>query len=233
MDKRLLCNFRDTIESAYLVFPVYLVDKGIHEHIGTYLVVLQLLVVSTFLVIQNAGQQVVGEVALLQFVELGKQQILHLIKTLSLLGGTHKHETTHVMTQHRASTCTLNLHSLVQVEIEESGSSVVQHLLQQFEGISLERVGLFCLPTNPNLLSLLTYHGGILGLGQYGLFGEHWLTYISTWFPIREVLVDENDGLVRIQVASHTDSHVVGHVPLVKIVLYIRDGGVLQVLLRA
>ena len=97
--KILLRDLRDTIEFAYFVFPVYLVDKGIHKHISAHLVVLQLLVVVTFLVIQNAGQQVVREVTLLQFVNLGKKQLLHLVKTLPLLGGTREQETTQVMTQ--------------------------------------------------------------------------------------------------------------------------------------
>ena len=51
--------------------------------------------------------------------------------------------------------------------------------------------------------------------------------------PLTEILVDDGDDLVRIEVSSHTDGHVIRTVPLVEVVLDVGDAGVLQVLLRA
>ena len=31
----LLRNFRDTVDTSHLLFPIHLIDKGIHKHVGT------------------------------------------------------------------------------------------------------------------------------------------------------------------------------------------------------
>ena len=47
---------------------------------------------AALLVVDDRGQQVVGEVALLQFVNLSEHQGLHLVETLPLLRGTQQEE---------------------------------------------------------------------------------------------------------------------------------------------
>ena len=66
----LLRDSGDTIQFADLILPVYLIDESIHKHISSHLVALQTLVVSTFLIIDDARQEVVWEVTLLQLVDL-------------------------------------------------------------------------------------------------------------------------------------------------------------------
>ena len=62
----------------------------------------------------------------------------------------------------------LYLHGLVQVEVEETGTSVAQHVFHQLQRVSLCLIGLLCAPSHPDCLSLLTNDGRILRLGQRG-----------------------------------------------------------------
>ena len=87
-------------------------------------------------------------------------------------------------------------------------------------------------PAHPYLLCLLPYNGGVLRRGQWGQRGKGWLLHVCTGLPTTEVLVDDGNGLVWIEITSHTDGYVVRTIPLIEIVLDVRDGGVLQVLLR-
>ena len=82
------------------------------------------------------------------------------------------------------------------------------------------------------MLSLLTNHRRICRSREGFLYGEHRLRHICPWFPTTKILIDEGDGLVRIEVTGHTDRHVIGHVPLLEVVLDIHDRRVLQVFLR-
>ena len=149
----------DAFDAAHHLFPVNLVDEGIDELVGTSAVALQQLVVTAFLVVDDAWQQVVGEVALLQFVNLGKHQASHLFEALSLLWRSHKEEAAVVVHQFAGAYSTLHLHCLVEVEVEESCASVAQHVLQQLEGVGLQRVGLLCSPCHPHLFCLLSDNG--------------------------------------------------------------------------
>ena len=87
------------------------------------------------------------------------------------------------MHQLRTAIGPLHLHLLGQIQVKETCTPVAQHILHQFEGICLQRVGLLSLPTHPDLLGLRSHDSGILGLGQHGLLREHGLTHISTGFP--------------------------------------------------
>ena len=127
---------------------------------------------------------------------------------------------------------TLHLHRLVQIQVEESGLAIAQHIFHQRQRICLQGISLQCAPSYPHLLCLLANHCRILGLREFRQRSELRLTHILAWFPLAKVLIDNLNGLVRIQVATHTDGHIVGYIPFLEIVLDIGDRGVLQVLLR-
>ena len=224
-------NLRDTVNLTDLLFPVYLVDKGIHKHIGTYLIMLQSLVVVTLLVVDDARQQVIGEVTLLQLINLCQQQVFHLIQALPILRCCPQQEKATVMHQLGATDGTLHFHGLVQIQVKEASPTIAQHILHQLQGISLQRVCRLGLPSHPDLLCLLANDGSVLGSRQYGLLREYRLFHVSTRFPTAEVLLDDGDGLVWIKISCHTDGHIIRTVPLIEVVLDIRNRWVLQMLL--
>ncbi len=117
----------------------------------------------------------------------------------------------------------LHLHGLVQIQVEQSGTTVAQYILHQLQGISLQGIGLLGTPSHPYTLGLWTYDGSILGLRKSWQWCKGWLLYISTWLPTAEVLIDDSDGLIRIKITSHTDCHIIGAIPLVEVVLDIGD----------
>ena len=203
-----------------------------YKHIGPSAVTLQQLVVAALLIIDDAGQQVVGEVTLLQFVNLGKHQGLHLIETLSLLRCTQQEECPVIVQQLRATHGAHHLHGLVQIQVEETCTPVAQHIFHQIKGIGLKGISLFGAPSHPDLLSLLSYDRGILGLVQWRQRSKAGLLHVSTGFPATKILLDDGNGLVRVKVTCHTDGHVVRTIPLIEIVLDIRNRRVLQMLLR-
>lgn len=174
-----------------------------------------------------------GKSPFLQFVYLSQHEALHLVEALPLLGRSHQEEGPVVVQQFSTSCCALHLHRLVQVEVEESGPSVAQHVLHQFEGVGLQGVGLLGAPAHPYLLCLLSDDGRVLGLCQRGQWCEDGLPHVGTGLPTAEVCVDDGDGLVGVEVTGHADGYVVGAVPLVEVVLDVDNRGVLQVLLRA
>ena len=120
----------------------------------------------TLHVIDDARQQVVGEVAFLQFVNLCQHQTAHLFKRLTFLRSTHQDKASVVVHQFWRGESTLHLHLLVQVEIEETCLAIAQHILHQFQRIGLLGVGLQRTPSYPYLFCLLTNHRGILRLRE-------------------------------------------------------------------
>ena len=115
-----------------------------------------MLIVAALLVVDDARQQVVGEVALLQFVDLSQHQALHFVKALSLIRRTHQEESTVVAQQFGPTGCTLHLHRLVQVEVEKAGTSVTQHVLHQLQRVCLQLISLLGAPSHPDGLRLLS-----------------------------------------------------------------------------
>ena len=114
----LLGNLGDAVNLSYLLLPVYLINKGIDKQVCTPTVTLQQLVIAAFLVIDDAGQEVIGKVTFLQFLNLSQQQVFHLVECLSLFGSTCHDEATMIAQQFRATKGGLHLHRLVQVQVE-------------------------------------------------------------------------------------------------------------------
>ena len=228
----LLGHLRHTVQLAYLLLPGDAVDKGIHKLTGAPLVALEGSLVVELHIVDHTRQEIVGEVTLLQVLDLGQHQVSHLLERLLGLGHTYQDERGIVLfvLEHGAST--QHLHLLVQVDVEDTRLAIVQHIADHVEGITLQVGGFLGEPAHPHVLCLLTYDGSIHGGSQRLLDGEHRLRNVGPWLPTAEILVDDGDGLVHIEVARHTDGHIVGHIPLLEVVLDIGDRGILQVLLR-
>ena len=129
------------------------------------------------------------------------------------------------------SLCCHNLHRLIEVCVEESGTTVAQHRRNDVKGVGLQRCCLFATPCHTDKGCLLTNDSCIGRSAQYWLGREYWLADILTGLHSAEILVDDGYYLIGIEITSHTDRHIVGHIPLPEIVLDIGDGRVLQVIL--
>ena len=178
-------------------------------------------------IVDDTGQQVLWEVALLQLVDFGKHEAAHLLKGLSFLGDTHQDKAAVVVHQFRRGISTLDLHGLVQVEVEKTSLAIAQHTLQELQRVGLQTIGLLRAPSYPDLLGFLTNDGRILGLQQFRQGIELRLADIVTRLPIAKILLDNGHRLVWVEVATHADGHIVGHIPLLEIVLDIGDGRIL------
>ena len=73
----------DAVEAANALFPRHLIDIGVDEHIGTGHVALHRVVVVQLGVVDDRRQQVVGEVAALQFLDFGNHQVFGFLKGLA------------------------------------------------------------------------------------------------------------------------------------------------------
>ena len=78
---------------------------------------------------------------------------------------------------------------------------------------------------------MYTNNGGIGRSREGTLNGEYGLTDISTGLPLSKIAVENGNHLVGVEITCHTDGHIVRHIPLIKVVLDIGDGRILQVFL--
>ena len=139
-----------------------------------------------------------------------------------------------------ASLCYLYLHILVEIQIEDTGLSVAEHIANDVEGVALQVRGFFGQPSHPYLIGLLSDDRGVGRSRQRTLVWEYGLCHClqllavrtTGRLPLSEVTLDDGHHLVGVKVASHTDGYIVGNVPVVEVVLDIGDGRILQVLLR-
>ena len=195
-------------------------------------VVLDSMLVRELHIVDDAGQQVVAELTLFQIIQLSQHEAANLLQRLTGLGLTNQQERRIVLLGLQTRTSTLHTHLLIEVEVEEACLAIAQHIADNIERITSQLTGFRCQPSHPYLLGLFANDSGI-GRGlQRLLLGEYGLRDISTGLPLSEILLDEGDGLVGIEVTSHTDGHIVGHIPLLEVVFDIGNRRILQVILR-
>ena len=223
----------DAVDALHGVLPLDAVDEGVLEHRCASAVVLQLTHLVELHIVDDGRQEVVGEVAALEFLDFREQQVAGFFQRLP---GTRiaGHEEQAVVCQLVvAGAGSEHEHLLVDVEVQKSGSSVAEHLAEQRQGVAGAVLGSGELPADVEVLGLQTHHGGVHGLGDGchgGIFG---LVAIGIGLPVAEVFFQDGDGLLRVEVAGHADGDVVRAVVVLEVVLDVRDAGVLQVVLRA
>ena len=125
-----------------------------------------------------------------------------------------------------------HLHLLIDVEVEQAGSTVVQHQINHIQSIALQRGCFLEAPAKPYILGLRTNDSSISRSSNLGQCWELRLIDVIAGFPLSEVLVDDSYHLIGIEVTSQADGHIVGYIPLLEIVLDISDRRILQMLLR-
>ncbi len=228
----LLGHLSFSVQLTNLLLPRCLVDEGLDEAVGTEIVALQHVVVVQLGVADDRRQQVVGEFSALQFFYFFEQQGLHFVEALAFLRRTGHQEARIVAHRLHAAPSVEHLHLLVDVQVDESGIAVAEHALDDLERVHLQRIAAVEAPSQPDGLGFKAVDGGVARRSDGLQGGELRLTDVGSGFPRAEILVDDGDDLVGIEVAGHADGHVVRTVPLVEVVLDVRDRRVLQMLLR-
>ena len=126
-----------TVDSMYGILPFYTIDECVDISVSSLLVVVERFVIIEFLVVDDAWQQVIGEVALLDVVDFAQQQLAHIVESLSFFWCSCHYE--HGIVLHGAASCPrlLYLHGLVEVQVEESRLTIAQHVTNDIEGVIL------------------------------------------------------------------------------------------------
>ena len=122
-------------------------------------------------------------------------------------------------------------HLLVDVEVDQTGGAVVKHGADHLKGVDLQGVAFVETPAEHQVFSFKAIDGSVFGRGERSQFSEFGLFDIFTGLPFAKVFVDDGNHLVRIEIASHADGHVVRAIPLVEVILDVGDAGILQMLL--
>ena len=134
--------------------------------------------------------------------------------------------------QHIAETTGIeHLHLLVDVEVEQTCRTIAEHVLNDGQRITLQRGTWLKTPAQPQALGLGTNHGGVLRCRQIRQGGKLRLSDILARLPCTKILVDDGNNLVGVKVARHTDGDIIRTIPLVKVVLDVDNGRILQVFL--
>ena len=108
----------DAVEALHRLLPRLVINEGLQEHAGAPYVILHSLIVVQLQIIDDAGQQVVAEVAFLQLLQLVQQQGTHFVECLALTGYAHQLEGGIVHQLLRARTGLQHLHLLVDVQVQ-------------------------------------------------------------------------------------------------------------------
>ncbi len=223
----------DAVETGDLVAPLLPVDESIHKLVCARAVALQRAVIAQFHVVDHCGKEVVGKLSLLQLLYLGEHQLAHLLQALALLGASHQDELPIIGHAHAAGPCTLNLHRRVEVQVEQASLAIGEHVGDDIERVSLVAGRALRLPSHHQVLGLKAHHRGVHGGSQLTHLSILGTAEVVTLLPVAEILVDDGHHLVGVEIARHADSHVVGHIVTVEVILDVDYGRVLQMVLRS
>ena len=221
------------LQFLHLLFPGCSVDEGIHKHVGSHAVALHGVIVSQFHVVLHRREQVVAEVALLQFVYFFEQELSHLVECLSFAWRPGQDEGRIVHHCFGSSPGFQHFHLLVDVQVNESGRSVRKHLFNHLQCVGLQRSRFVESPSHPQLFCFQSDDGCVLRFGNRFQFREGGLFHIVARLPLSEVAVDGGNHLVGVEVSRHADGHVVGHIPFFEVSFDVGDRRVLQMFLCA
>ena len=224
---------RHALEPAYDIEPVLPVDKGILHQLRARTVVEQRLVVVELEVVHHRWEKLVGEVTSLQLSYFAQHQVAHFFKTLPLFGHSLNDKLPIIGQRLGVGTGSQDFHGLLEVEVEEAGLAVGEHVGHHLHGVGLQTCATFKLPSHHHVLRFQSHDSGVCRsceIGHRRIFrsGER-----CAFLPAAEILVNDVHHLFRIEVSGHADGHVVGHVVALEVVFDVDNRWVFQMLLCA
>ena len=223
----------DAVELGHFVAPGNVVVEGRKVHFDTSHVRLFLAHGRYFQVVYDRLDQLFAEFAVAEFRYLCEQQIPDLVEGLTRFRKTLQHEGSVVGPLIRVREGVEYFLLLHQVEVDHAGLSVVEDPAGQQQVFRIVRCGVVRAPCQRYVRGVGTVNLLDDGFGDRGFGFEGELRDILVRLHIAEIFVDRGDHLVGIEVARKQDGHVIGHVILRVIVLYVGNRRVFQVFLRA
>ena len=119
--------------------------------------------------------------------------------------------------------CFHGFHRLVDIDVKQSGLAVRKHTVHDIKRVILQLIGTFEAPTHHYVFCIKSDDSGIAWT-RNGLLGlELGSGKLFAGLPAAEVSVDDCDNGVWIEVACKHDSHIIGHIITVEIVLDVDD----------
>ena len=113
-----------TMDTLNLILPLHTIDESINKSRCASIVAFQRAEVFEFLVVDDAGQQVIRELTLFQLLDFTKQELPHFVERLFLLGHSTQ-DKEGIVSQRLTSTIRLHhLHCLIEIEVQQSCLSV-------------------------------------------------------------------------------------------------------------
>ncbi|CDC95889.1 unknown [Alistipes sp. CAG:268] len=228
----LLGDFLHAVELCHLVGPVGAGDERLHVHVGPRVVVLEGAHHVELEVVDRRLDELFVEVARAELGHLREEQVADLLERLSGLGSAAEDERTVVGLSRVAAVGAEHLLLLVQIEVDQTGLSVVEDGAGDLCHVVAVGRGSRQAPSEQDVGGLQTVYLAHDGLGDRLLGLELELRQVLVGHHVAEVLVDRGDHLVGIQVTREADGHVVGHVVGLVVVPDVGDRRILQVLLR-
>ena len=230
VDDVFLRNLGKLVDFVADVAPVAVLYKGVGHLAGAAVVALGLLHDLKFQLIDAGLKETLVELALLHEVKLLKEQVAQLAEALSRGGAATEHEGGIVVESVGAGVGAEGFLLLVDVEVDETARAVVEYHLHGLgqQGVAAS-VTFFYAEGNGEVGRVLAVHEADDGRGNGILF------HLGEWgnrtrHPAAEILVDNLDGLVGIEVARHSNAHIVGHIVGGMVFADVLHRGILQVL---
>ena len=138
VDNLLLGHGVDAVELLHLCLPWTSVDECLDEGVGTAAVAVKRTEEVELEVVLHRAEELFAEVATLKLVDFCEEDVLHGLKSLTLIGLAHHHKLRIVAHINASSTCSKAEHRLIDIKVEQTGSAVVEHICDDVERIVLQ-----------------------------------------------------------------------------------------------
>ena len=183
-----------------------------------------------FLLCDDTLHQVFREVTFPYLLHLLHQQVAQALQRLSGQRHSYQQEGRIVAVWNDFTFTCNHLLGQVQVEVQQTSLTVVQYLRQEGQGITLVTADTVEAPAQQHRFGVGSYHFLLYCSCQFGLRLYLRLLQVLVLLPVAKVLYNDVHSLIGVEVTTHTDSYIVGHIVLVKEGHDILQAGILQVL---
>jgi len=227
----LLGDLRHAVEPCDLVGPVCAADERIDIEYRAAVVLLERAHQLHFVVVDGRFNQFFIEVPLPQFCHLLQKQVADFVERLPRLGASGHEERTVIGLRRGIAVGREHLLLLVQVEVDQSGLSVVEDRTHDVADVGRFVVRARQTPAQHDVGRFesvnLLHHGSRDRLFGFELqFGQ-----VGIGLHVAEVLLDRGDHFVGFEIARNAYGHVVGHVVGLVVVSDVGDRRIFQMLL--
>ena len=197
-----------------------------------HLIALHILQLATFHIVEDTLEERFIPLSTSEKTHLTEHQVAYLLQRLSFLGATDGPEGALVCHSIQEGHSLHDLLGIVEVLIKEATLAIGEYLLDYRHDTILR----ICLgrksPAKRHHGSLHSHDIHAYRRLQRFLLWEDTLRQAVGWLPVSEILLYDTHCLIGVKVATHTDGHIVGHIPFAIVLHDVAQRGVLEMLLR-